>query len=193
MKSLILKPEQIIPPDNEMGNEEVLKIYFGVMAKGHEKDIPPVLIARPSLSDRNFMLKRAGNMEICRKYFESVSQIKDAFYLIDGNHRAVAAMLCNIPIKALELEDDSDLSIIEKMAKSGEYWNHPPLPFDFNNSREVTGKLRSAVTYLEDGRYARELITLKDMVNELVFSNSLPDYMKNKYLENVSFDDVRKV
>jgi hypothetical protein len=187
MKNLILKPEQIIPPDNEMGNEEVLNIYFGVMTKGHEKDIPPVLVARPSLSDRDFILKHIADTEGCKRYFESVDQVKDAFYLIDGNHRAVAATLCNLPIKALELENDNDLSILERMAKSGEYFNQPNLPFDYNGPGKVNGKLRSAVTYLEAERQPHKLITLKDMVNQLVFTNSLPDYMKNKYLENVSF------
>lgn len=186
MERRILQPEQIITPyEYEVSNEAILNIYFRVFDRGHGGDIPPVLVARPSLSDRDFLLRyfRVPTREDFERYFRTIGEMGEVFYLMDGNHKGVAATLCHTPIKAIELQNDGDLEELGGMVKSGEYFNLPGFPFKYREMGKVAGKLRSAVTYLEDQQSDKEILTLKQRVDRLTSSRDLPQYMKDRYLK----------
>ena len=185
MKKITLQPEQIIVPyEYELGNESILNIYFRVFDRGHGEDIPPVLVARPSLSDRGFLLRHFADStkEKFKKYFRTIDEMVDVFYLMDGNHKGIAAALCHAPIKAIELQNDDDLEELENMVKTGEYFNLPEFPFEYHEMGKVVGKLRSAVTYLEERQSLREMLTLRQRVNRLASEKDFPQYMKDRYI-----------
>ncbi len=182
MKRRILQPEQIIVPyEYKLGSENTLKIYFRTCDKGHSRDLPPVLVARPKFSDRDFLLDHFVDKEGFRDYFRRIDEMGEVFYLIDGNHRGVAETLCYNPINALELQNDDDLEQLEKMVQSGEYFNLPNFPFEYHDLGWVDGKLKSAVTYLEEEQKSRKILTLRQRVNKLTSNGDLPEYMKERY------------
>ena len=52
MENRILQPEQIIVPgEYEVGDEQILNIYFRVFDRGNSKDLPPVIVAHRTAAD----------------------------------------------------------------------------------------------------------------------------------------------
>ncbi len=186
MKKQILQPEQIIVPyEYKLGNESILKIYFNSFNKGNYNDLPPVLVAKPKHSDRNFILDHLADKENSDKYFRTIDSIdgmKNIFYLMDGNHRGVAATLCHKLISAIELENDDDLVELEEMIKEGRYFNIPNFPFNYFEDGDVKTKLSAAVTYLEEQQSTIKILTLQKRVDKLTSNGDIPQYMKERYL-----------
>ena len=179
MERRILQPEQIIVPyEYKLGNEAILGIYFRIFDRGHGEDLPPVLVAKPNHSDRDSLLRHFVDKEGFERYFKTIDEMGNVLYLMDGNHRGVAATLCRKPISAIELQNDDDLARLEEMVKTGEYFNLPNFPQEYPK----LGKLRSAVTYLEGEQKSRKILTLKQRVDKLTSNGDLPQYMKERYL-----------
>jgi superoxide dismutase len=88
------------------------------------------------------------------------------YYLIDGNHRAVAAELCHKNISALEIENDDDLNEIRRRAQEFK------LP-GFNCDEKTLISLVNAwenyvLNHIEDLR------TVRERVEELISGRKLP-------------------
>ncbi|MBS3079673.1 hypothetical protein J4218_06125 [Candidatus Pacearchaeota archaeon] len=96
------------------------------------------------------------------------------FYLLDGNHRAIAATLNHEPIFALELEDTQDLRKVKKMAEEGIY---PEL----YRSEDTLDELRAAFEY-HCLRNFDQIFSVKQRVGELVVTSGLPEFMIRRYL-----------
>jgi len=184
MKKLILKPEQIIVPyEYDLGSENILKIYFRIFEKGYDDILPPILVAKPRHSNREFLLNHFAEHERdnFKKYFKKINEMGNIFYLLDGNHRGVAATLCHKPLRALELQNDYDLKRLKLLEQSGEYLNLPAFPDMYVDN--VGSLLSSAITFLEEEQSSREILTLRQRVDRLSLNGDLPHYMINRYLK----------
>jgi len=96
------------------------------------------------------------------------------FYLLDGNHRAIAATLNHEPIFALEIEDNPDLRKIRKMA---EECNYPEL----YRKEKTIDDLKKAFEY-HCLRRMDKIFSVKRRVGELVVTGGLPETMIRRYL-----------
>ena len=163
-------------------HESILKIYFRAFDKGLGHILPPVLIARPKLSLRHYILDRlvAFARAEYQRLFEQVDELGEAFYLMDGVHRGFAAALCHSEIRALELEDDRDLVDLERMVQEGSYFNLPAYHTELPGLPAAETRLSAAVTDLEMF-HLREVLTLRKAVDALVQQCSLPAYMVRRY------------
>jgi len=115
--------------------------------------------------------------ELKRIYAQLIEKTSQAsYYLIDGNHRAVAAALTHNPIYAIELQNDKDLNKVRKMVKCGEL-------FEFN--RDETS-LQELVLEFDDYllNNIEDCMTIQQRVDKLTSNGDLPEYIKIKYLEN---------
>ena len=115
--------------------------------------------------------------ELKRRYAQLIEKTSQAsYYLIDGNHRAVAAALTHNPIYAIELQNDKDLNKVRKMVKCGEL-------FEFN--RDETS-LQELVLEFDDYllNNIEDCMTIQQRVDKLTSNGDLPEYIKIKYLEN---------
>jgi hypothetical protein len=201
MKNIQLEPNQIIVPgEYELGSEAILKIYFRMFDKGHGKDLPPVIVT-PKTNHRDYeaLIKkntlkkgsfagyiigpeRAGYLDIggALDYFKKRYNLFDekiggaTHYLMDGNHRSVAAALTHQPVSALELQTDKDLEEVRNLAEQGHLT-------DFNRKEEsLSGLISSFEEYCLDNRHTK---TVQERVDELTSNGDLPQYMKDRYLE----------
>ena len=110
------------------------------------------------------------------------------YFLLDGNHRSVAATLTHNPLSALELQVNEDIERGKQMVESGKLfnWTIPGESLD-----ESMAELRD---YL--GRYLRYNVkgihligtvidtfplTVKERVDLLTANGDLPQYMKERY------------
>ncbi len=104
------------------------------------------------------------------------------YFLLDGNHRSAAATLARQPIYALSIETDDDVVEVRRMVERGELFN-------FQRTEDSIEKVyASFVEYIlgEElnplaGRM-EDLRTVKERIDELVSSDGLPAYMKERYL-----------
>lgn len=199
MKRKILQPEQIIVPgEYKLGNESILKIYFRVFDIGHGEDLPPTIVAHKNAADvllDTAELNTSGiNYRNYKTFYENYNRIlKSAFYsgakyfLLDGNHKSVAAALTHMPISALELREDEDIKKGKQMVERGELfdWTIPGETLE-----ESMGKLKDCLArYLSnvDGINLNGTVidtyplTVRERVNELTSNGDLPQYMKERY------------
>jgi hypothetical protein len=96
------------------------------------------------------------------------------FYLLDGNHRAIAATLNHEPIFALELEDTQDLGRLRSKMANGEY---PKLFREEHNLDD----LRSAFEF-HCLKNLDNVFSVKQRVGELIIAGDLPRDMARRYL-----------
>lgn len=187
MKRLTLKPEQIIVPGGyEIGDEEALKKYFEMFDKGCEQDVPPVLVLHSNL---------AGCYDRCHLPYppreEFLKQMKlwraldpnrpDFFYMIDGNHRAIAATLTHNPISALELQEDGDILEVKLMAERGELPSLEKVLGLWKNS--ISHQISEFESYVGENFHINPIPLLDLRVSKLVEDGLLPRYMQVRYLK----------
>ncbi|MBI4152221.1 hypothetical protein HY495_00790 [Candidatus Woesearchaeota archaeon] len=179
MDRKIVQPKQIIVPgEYELGNQSILKIYFRVFDRGHGGDLPPVIVAHNSIGNRGeryFTL----NPRIVGDYRNRVQSYinKGAeYFLLDGNHRAVASALTDHPIDTLELQSDEDIKKFRKMVERGEL-------FDWE---QESGSLIEIVDDFEFfcWEHLDEMMTVEERVKQLTSNGDLPQYMTDKYLQD---------
>lgn len=107
--------------------------------------------------------------------FQILHRLNAEYFLIDGNHRTVAATLTHNPIYALELQNNKDISEARKMIKKGELFN-------FDRAEDKLVDLVMAWGSYVSG-HIDDTCTVKQRVNQLTSNGDLPSYMKQKYLE----------
>ncbi|MDO8509170.1 MAG: hypothetical protein Q7S27_05810 [Nanoarchaeota archaeon] len=204
MREIELQPEQIlVPGEYKLGNESILKIYYRIFDRDHGRDLPPVITARAdfiSESQRQERFERKIEMlnrqikefravdagyflPLVKKDFETFSVLikKSPYYLLDGNHRSAAATLTHNPIRALEIENDDDISKIEEMVEKGGV-------FDFKfKEKDLYTLLSSFEDYClgEEHAIGRGKIdkvkSVRERVDALVSNGDLPQYIIDKY------------
>ena len=184
MKERSLGPNQVIVPEYQIGNLTILKLYFRALRKD-ETDVPsPVLVARPSRSHREFIQKRSVNPAETEAFFDAIDALvadRDAFYLLDGSHRGLAAALCRKRIQALEIETDADLDELDAMVERGDYIDLPSFPLDAYDHGWLPTRLGALVTELEERHQGSEILTLEERTERLVAEGHVPYYMISRY------------
>ena len=99
---------------------------------------------------------------------------KDAtHFLIDGNHRSIAATLAHQPIVCLEIETPEDIVKIKKLVEKGE------LPEPHLEKAEIKPLYQSLYEHLRNK--TKLVATLREGVDSLVENGDLPDYMIKLY------------
>lgn len=185
MKQLHLWPNQIVVPfEYLVGNLTILKLYFRFL-KLADADVPfPVLVARPSRSHRDFIRDRSVLPVETEAFFSTIDALvadRDAYYLIDGNHRGLAATLCRRPLHALEVESDADLDELESMVERGDYIDLPSFPLDSYDHGWLPTRIGALVTELEERHQGWEILTLDERTERLADEGQLPEYMIAHY------------
>ena len=200
MDRRVLQPEQIIVPgEYKLGNESILQIYFRVFDRGHGGDLPPVIVAHRDSADMFHDVTELDSGDVNyrnhKTFYENYNRIlHNAFnsgaeyFLLDGNHKSVAATLTHEPLSALELQVDEDIQRGKQMIESGELfnWTIPGETLD-----ESMAKLRNHLEgYLRENVEGIHLIgtvidtfplTVKERVDLLTANGDLPQYMKERY------------
>ena len=184
MERKILQPEQILVPfEYELGNEDILKIYFRIFNKGSGDYMPPVIVVKPEIGQDRALVKKWYGEKSDRLY-ECLDKLQSAneglYYLLDGNHKGVAATLCHAPIQALEIKKDNDLDELESLVETGELFNLPGWPSDYYSDHT---KISSIIIRFEEGHISEDIMTLRDRVDKLTSNGDLPKYMKERYLQ----------
>lgn len=180
MEKKILQPGQIIVPgEYELGEEQILKIYFGVFNRRCGEIMPPAIVAHHSKGDRLKYYGASSNEAVIRNYKEKLERLISQgaeYFLLDGNHRTVAAALTHNPIFVLELQTDKDLKEINKMVESGRLydWVH-----------EDEDSLLKIVNAFENSASdsLKHMVTVEERVKQLVSNYDLPKYMQDIYLK----------
>ncbi len=211
MKRRIIQPDRVLViGEYELGNPEILKIYYRVFERGHGEDLPPMIVASPGTEEergkrllaelvriratdpRSLVYAYDGSTyttkkgaiekteEAYRRLEEKIREID--FYLIDGNHRSAAATLANQQLVCFELETDRDLEDTRKMVSTGQLFGFP---------HEHTS-LKDLVVEAERWslRNIDDLRTVKERVDQLAVDGFFPGYMR-KNMSEASLDEVQ--
>jgi len=151
MKELELTPDDLIIPntDEDLGNPAILEEYFRLFDGGNGDSVPPVLVAKTTPHEIRRKVDNENDLKMVKSYrrhfpHSNVDEIRrilvthglrvkaelielsrtSSYYLLDGNHRTTAATLTGSPIRALQLERDSDILTIREMISEGIIRDH---------------------------------------------------------------------
>jgi len=201
MRKLYLNPSSIVVPgEYELGDLNTLKLYHRIF----DSDIvPPSIVVgvdrvkrhdrfKEELESKLRFIEKGRWLDELKRHkinqimiqdgrlmekFEEVA--RDAhFYLIDGNHRSVAATLTNQKVPALQLERDEDLVRVKEMVERGEL-------FEFNqDGNTVDGLIHDFEEHCLNLSNIDYVTTVEERVRRLVKEGLLPRYITNKYKGN---------
>jgi len=181
MKRLKLKPEQIIVPgEYKLGNESILKIYFRIFDSGCGDCLPPIVVMNKNVRIPFYKLESSFENYIrynnyLREFLNENSNVE--YFLLDGNHKSVAATLSHTPISVLELQEDLDIENCKRLVRRGELFNWT-IP-----GNSLDGIAEELGDYLyHSGHCEKEFQTVSDRVQKLTSNGDLPKYMKERYL-----------
>ncbi|MBI2145897.1 hypothetical protein HYU22_00980 [Candidatus Woesearchaeota archaeon] len=177
MERRILEPEQIIASEYDVGNESILKIYFRIFDKGHGSDLPPPIVIRKDLVTGRALELFSEDQSDAQRLYSELRQPGADYFLIDGNHRAVAAALCHVAPNVLELETDQDLNEVRKMVEGGGLFDFP------HTERRLSSIADEFVRFLFRRRSSNYFGTLQERIDALISNGDLPRYMTQKYLK----------
>jgi len=211
MKRIELQPNQIIVPgEYKLGNESILKLYFRIFDRGHGKDVPPAIVIHrktvdmflnPAELDREDINYRADitRYKNYNRIIENAFRSGANYFLLDGNHKSVAATLTHNPISALELKLDKDTQRGKRMVESGDLFNWT-VPGE--TLRQTMGKLRDhlleyMIRSIGPRIFFGEVVdsyplTIRERTEQLISNGDLPEYMVDRYRQGNKDDGVRK-
>jgi len=196
MEKRILQPEQVIVPgEYELGNEQILKIYWDICNRGHAECLAPVVVARwdilgPDREDKLSSIlqhylnwQSDDNIQQSIKRFDRFKKVirRAPYYLFDGNHRSVAQALTHNPINAIEIQSDQDIADIRKEMRKGEF------PVFVRPENSLTELVESFEKYVigDKGYFigddTRQAMTIHERVKRLTSNRDLPRYMIARY------------
>lgn len=196
MKKIILQPNQlIVPGEGGVSNYDILNIYFRVFSNGQGKILPPTIAVHKEIANIVFLPEEYKDEELWqRRNYENFNRILNSnygvgaeYFLLDGNHRTIAATLTNNPIIALEMQEDEDIQKVKTMVEKGELFNWT---ISGDSLKKICNNLKEHLyEYFinnVEGFYCKEIynfpLTVKDRIDKLVTNKEIPDYMINKYL-----------
>ncbi len=210
MRKLILKPEDVLcPGEYEQFTPETVRMYFHMDKRGHAADWPHIIIVKSEpqaemvawfeTKIREFMrvgqntawesADRKTTSDKFRKiYMDFLKAAEQSpYFLIDGNHRAIAATLAHSPIHSLEVERNEDIGEIEKMVARGDLLG---FPHDAKRVDELRNDFIANCTdmydFKRDGNKqwgivknpaAQYVKSFRERVNDLVLNEKFPEHM----------------
>ena len=103
MKLISLQSNQIITSELFFASEPLLQLYYRIFKTDCEKSLPPILVTEKSRLDVRIDLNYRGwdnalgtaGIDHYHQLLEKTFFNGARYFLLDGNHRAVAAALCN--------------------------------------------------------------------------------------------------
>ncbi len=210
MRKLTLKPDEVLSTGyGEIRDMEVLKRYFMIDSKGHAGDWPPIIVVKSEpqaemVADfeskvRRFLLqnesegyrqeRRATLAEAFRRDYRKFLELaeKAPNFLVDGNHRAVAATLAHQNIGAIVLERDEDFGEVGKMVEKGELFGFRDGKYGFVDALRNSFVARclgidgGSLTMPNNDVYLEDASNIKDLAKLLVSTGDLPEHMVRFY------------
>ena len=202
MKRLTLTPEHVLATDTSFPEDNLaFQIYYRVFAKGGEDALPPIIvgtinspgewIARLELKYTEWVERDPDFVSLRRREYNiAFKKLRDIpHFILDGNHRALAAALNRQAFTALEIESDRDLNEIERMVSNGEILSFPHM---VRNVKELEGEFIKYALNLSDvppkhGLNASKkieiapLLTVATRAYELYANERIPSYMRKAY------------
>lgn len=138
MKTLTLDPSQVLATSDLSPQDSLsFQIYYRVFRFGAGDCLPPIIVgtiksasewkSRLEQGYARWKLKRPEVVEMRRREYRILfgTLTRTPYYILDGNHRALAAALTRKELNVLQPESDEDLVEIERMVASGELFSFP--------------------------------------------------------------------
>lgn len=202
MKTLTLDSSQVLATSDLSPQDSLsFQIYYRVFRFGAGDCLPPIIVgtiksasewkSRLEQGYARWELKRPEVVKARRREYGILfgTLTRTPYYILDGNHRALAAALNRKKLNALQLECDADLVEIERMVASGEL---VPFPHKAQTMEELEGVFIRHFLNLTDtppnhGLVAspklmvERLVPVATRAYELCTRNLLPPYMVRNY------------
>ncbi len=202
MKRITLTPAQVFATNEFDAEAELaLKIYYRVFQRGSGECLPPILVGTiksPSewvrRLEQGYERWERDEQETVqmrrREYWILFQKLREIpYYILDGNHRALAAALNRRNLNALQVDSDEDLSSINWMLAEGELFSFPHKAksietleglfvqhfLNLNNIPPNHALVTSQKLSVE------ELVPVATLADELCRQKKLPSYMARNY------------
>lgn len=176
MKIKNLQPNEILTTkDFPVHNSHILKIYFRICAKGHQKILPPTPVMPISnglpLLDGKSKKILEYNKRI-KEYIKKNKRIK--YILVDGNHKTTALTLTHKLIHSMILRTGKDISEVKDLIEAGEI-------FGIYKIDNIKTELKKMAKHFKDAKFFESVEDkTKRMVREKVIPKFMIDYYQRK-------------
>jgi hypothetical protein len=173
MKIKNLKPNEMITTrDFPVHNPHILKIYFRICKKGHEKILPPTPVIPFSVGLPLLPEKGKKSKDYNKRLKEFIKKNKKIKYLmVDGSHKTTALTLTHKPIHAMILSTDKDISEVKELVGVGEV-------FSLEAKDTIKRELGAMADHLKPAKFFE---TVEDKTKRMVKEKVIPDYMIEYY------------
>ena len=203
VKRFTLKPMQVLATDELAPEEESsLRIYYSVFRNDGGDCLPPIIVGTIRSANEWIYRLEKGYARWERKEPRMVDTRRREYqilfralrgtphYILDGNHRALAAALNHRELKVLDVESDGDLFEIERMVTAGELFS---FPHKARSLEELEGLFIQHFLNLNnippnhsleasENLTVRRLVPVATRAYELCTHNQLPAYMVARYI-----------
>lgn len=177
----MLHPDQVVAlKDYPVRHIQILRTYYHVFSSGQGKKLSPCPVIPksrgiPYLRGKD---KRSKTYNAAlQKFLKSHPNAK--YFLVDGNHRSIAAALAHESIPTLVLKTDKDMEKARKMLKAGE------LPGTYTLSKSI--KTETAILarhYLKHFSQKPAFYTVAEKAELLVKRKKIPGNIAGEYRKN---------
>jgi hypothetical protein len=208
VKRLTLKAAQVLATSDLVpGDDLSLKIYCRVFRDGPGDCLPPIIVGTIKSASEWIGRLEQGYSQWEKSKPDMVQRRRREYrilfqklrttphYILDGNHRALAAALNRRDLKVLEVDSDGDLLEIERMVRSGDLFSFPHKAqsvdaleglfiehsLNLNDIPPNHGLLSSRNLRVE------RLVTVATRTYELCSHNLLPSYLVKHYSQRKDF------
>lgn len=168
-----LKPHEIITTrDFPVHNLDVLKIYFRICKKGHQKILPPTPVIPLSiglpLSSGRSKKSQEYNKRI-KDYIKNNKKIK--YLMVDGSHKTTALTLTHKPIHAMTLKNNEDIQEVKDLIEAGEI-------FGIYKIKTIKEELKEKAKHFENAKFFE---SVEDKTKRMVKEEVIPRFMIDEY------------
>ncbi|MBI4896723.1 MAG: hypothetical protein HY832_04215 [Candidatus Aenigmarchaeota archaeon] len=178
MQKKMLDPNQIVAlKDYPLRSEQILKIYFRVFQKKQGNILPrcPVIHISSGIPYMH------GNDKKSQLYNQALDEFfgdhpNAEYFLVDGNHKSVAAALSYQRLPVIVLREKEDFKESKKMVETGEIFGWYAIP---NSVDEELQELRKH--FIKYFSQKPHFYTVGEKTEMLVRNNAVPKYMSLAY------------
>ncbi len=173
MKIKNLKPNEIITTrDFPVHNTHILKIYFRICKKGHQKILPPTPVIPLSIGFPLLDGKTKKVQEYNKRIKEYIKKNKRIKYLmVDGSHKTTALTLTHKPIHVMILKTDEDISEVQDLIEAGEI-------FGIYRIKLIKEELKGKARHFKNAKFFE---TVEDKTKRMVKEKVIPKFMIDYY------------
>ncbi|MAG02150.1 hypothetical protein CMI42_02335 [Candidatus Pacearchaeota archaeon] len=173
MKIKNLKPNEIVTTrDFPVHNEHILKIYFKICKKSHQKILPPTPVIPISVGLPLLEGKSKKAQEYNKKIKVFIKKKKIKYLMLDGSHKTTALFLTHNKINSVIFEKDADIKEFIDLVHTGEV-------FSLSTKETIKGSLIEMAKHLKDAKFFESVENkTKRMVKEKVIPQFMIDYYK---------------